>query len=367
MSEQASMQDHPAASSRPSTELRTTEDGAAQPARILVLAALCAGVAALAGAAFVLSYSGIHAVAMQAGISSQHARDYPILIDAMLVIALLAVLGLRGAGLPSRSLSWLALLCVLAVAAGADVMHATGRVLRHTAAAATAAALPWALVFIAFVLLLAVLRHARLRRLASVTQRPPLAADAATAYAGQPIPPPAPSLPVRTPRAWDSASIVPGFSARLVSSAAAGAAAGSAEQAGPPPAGARDDDPADADRDQAGIILGLAGADFSAREGAEPAEADQVGAPPPGPDGQVANTDAARTDGGAAYDPAAADADADAVPADTANVETVPAPDEGDDPGTRDPAASDQGADDDAADNMPVFHRMWSTQTPPDS
>ena len=87
----------------------------------------------------------------------------------MLVIVLAAVLALRGAGLPSRLLAWLTLLVVLAAAAGADALHAAGRRLPHQAAAITAAVLPWVLVLIAFVLLLAMLRHARLRRTADVS------------------------------------------------------------------------------------------------------------------------------------------------------------------------------------------------------
>src|SRR5215472_2976649 len=147
---QATSEDHPAGS-----------DGAF---RAVGLAAVCIGVAALAAATFVLSYQGIRSVALQAGIEPRYARGYPLLIDAMLVIALAAVLALRGAGLPSRMLSWLTLLVVFCTAAGANILHAKGRTLPHNVAIITAAVLPWALVFVAFVLLLAMLRHARLRR-----------------------------------------------------------------------------------------------------------------------------------------------------------------------------------------------------------
>jgi hypothetical protein len=357
MSEQASTQDRPAASARPPAELRLTQDGTAQSVRILVLAAVCLGVAALAAAAFVLSYPGIHTVAIQAGISSQYARDYPLLIDAMLVITLLAVLGLRGAGLPSRILSWLALLCVLAAAAGADVLHATGRMLRHTAGAATAAALPWALVLIAFVLLLALLRHARQRHQASLAQQQaPLATDARPALSDQPAATPsAPSLPVRTPRPRDSASIVPGFSARLVSSAAAGAAAGAAAAAAghPRPAPeASDHDPAD----------GTTPADPPA----QPDDTDDLLAEPD--DSRPEDTDTSPTGTNPPpADPPAEPADTDTMTVGVDGVETSPAADESDDPATGDPSASEHGSDDDLADNMPVFHRMWSTPTPPDS
>ena len=134
--------------------------------RILGLAAVCLGLAALAAATFVLSYSAIRAIALEAGITPRLARGYPLLVDAMLVIALAAVLALRGAGLPSKVLAWLTLLVVLAAAAGADGLHAAGRALPHQPAAIAAAVLPWVLVFIAFALLVTMLRHARLRRTA---------------------------------------------------------------------------------------------------------------------------------------------------------------------------------------------------------
>jgi hypothetical protein len=143
------------------------QEKAPRALRAFGLVAVFLGVAALAAATFVLSYSAIRAVALQAGITPHLARGYPLLLDAMLVIVLAAVLALRGAGLPSRLLAWLTLLVVVAAAAGADAMHAAGQRLPHQAAAITAAALPWGLVLIAFALLLAMLRYARVRRTGS--------------------------------------------------------------------------------------------------------------------------------------------------------------------------------------------------------
>jgi hypothetical protein len=198
--------------------------------RAIGLAAVFIGVAALAAATFVLSYQGIRSVALQAGIEPRYAKGYPLLIDAMLVIVLAAVLALRGAGLPSRILAWLTLLVVLCAAAGADTLHATGRTLPHNAAVVTAAVLPWALVFVAFVLLLAMLRHARLRRqvsaaLAQASWTPPANNGHGRSQQSRTLPPP---LPVRSPQPRQSVSVVPGFTSQLVSSAAAGAAAGAA-------------------------------------------------------------------------------------------------------------------------------------------
>jgi hypothetical protein len=143
----------------------TTEpDRAPQAIRILGLAAVGIGVAALAAATFVLSYPAIHVLALRAGVAPRLARGYPLLIDAMLLIVLAAVLALRSASLPSRLLAWGTLLAVLGVAAGADALHAAGRKLPHHVAAIIAAVLPWVLVFLAFALLLAMLRYARIRR-----------------------------------------------------------------------------------------------------------------------------------------------------------------------------------------------------------
>ena len=152
-----SMSDHP-------------QGGTAQPAeshrglRLLGLAAVSVGVLLLMAAAFVLSYTGIHALALSAGVSPRFARIYPVIFDAMLVVACAAVLALRGAGLPSRFFAWLTMLVLLAAAAGADTVHATNTKLPHKPAAAAAAILPWALVLLGFGLLLSMLRHARLRR-----------------------------------------------------------------------------------------------------------------------------------------------------------------------------------------------------------
>jgi uncharacterized membrane protein SirB2 len=132
--------------------------------RITALIAVAVGVLLLAAAAFVLSYAGIHAIALKAGVSARLARLYPLIFDAMLVVAGAAVLALRGAGLITRCYTWLTMLVLLAAVAGADALHATGTRIPHRPAAATVAIVPWALVLISFGLLIAMLRHARQRR-----------------------------------------------------------------------------------------------------------------------------------------------------------------------------------------------------------
>jgi hypothetical protein len=138
--------------------------------RLLGLAAVAVGVLLLAAVAFVLSYAGIHAVALSAGVSPRLARLYPVIFDAMLVVACAAILSLRGAGLPSRCYAWLTMLVLLVAAAGADTAHATGASLPHKPAAAAAAIIPWALVLIGFGLLLSMLRQARLRLAAGLDE-----------------------------------------------------------------------------------------------------------------------------------------------------------------------------------------------------
>lgn len=152
-------------------------------ARVLAVAAVCAGVIALAAATFVLSYSGIHQLALQAGVTPRLARGYPLIIDIMLIIVLAAVLSLRGAGVPSKLFAWATLIVVLAAAASANALHAAGRTLPDHIAAVIAAVVPWVLVLLAFALLLAMLRFARTRRQigarrAAVEELGPLSAGA---------------------------------------------------------------------------------------------------------------------------------------------------------------------------------------------
>jgi hypothetical protein len=129
--------------------------------------AVSLGVVVLAAAAFVLSYHGIRAIALEAGVSPDLARIYPLMFDVMLVVAGAAVLSLRGAGWIVQAFAWLSLLVLLAAAAGASTLYATNTHLPHRTAATIAAILPWALALLGFFLLLAMLRHARMRRVQS--------------------------------------------------------------------------------------------------------------------------------------------------------------------------------------------------------
>jgi Protein of unknown function (DUF2637) len=167
--------------------------------RLLALVAVAAGVLLLAAAAFVLSYAGIHAVALSADVSPRLARIYPLIFDAMLVVACAAILSLRGAGLPSRIYAWLSMLVLLASAAAADALHATGTRLPHRPAAAAAAVIPWVLVLIGFGLLLCMLRQARLRRAAATARQATLPEPPAPARQATLPEPPAPARQATLP------------------------------------------------------------------------------------------------------------------------------------------------------------------------
>jgi hypothetical protein len=132
--------------------------------RLAALAAVIVGVVLLAAAAFVLSYSGIHQIALQAGVSPNLAKLYPVIFDAMLVIAGAAAMALRGAGWWPRFYAWAALIILLAAVATGDAVHATKTVLPARASRAVVAVTPWVLLLMAFGLLLEMLRHFRKAR-----------------------------------------------------------------------------------------------------------------------------------------------------------------------------------------------------------
>jgi Protein of unknown function (DUF2637) len=388
-------------------------DGTSGASRVLGLVAVCVGVVALAAATFVLSYAGIRAVVLQAGIQPRYARGYPLLIDAMLVIVLAALLYLRGAGLPSRTLAWLTLLVVLAAAAGADTLHATGRTMTHNAAAITGAVLPWALVLLAFLLLLTMLRHARLRHQGAVRSRAalrtaqprqpvspqqatlPLRADqpsvgapdlsrlelsqpevsqAGVSQAGVSQPEvsepevsqvsPAPALPVRTPQHWNSAGIVPGFSRHLAASAAAGAAAADMDAA------PESDDPAGDPSSHEAFFEPDSGTGW-AEGGADAVEETLPAEPTAETDSTALAADTVLAEDsepaeavragfvadGANLEPDHADPDPPVATAGGDEIQTGPDPDQTD---------AEPGGDGEDI-GMPVFHRMWSSPTPPES
>ncbi len=135
--------------------------------RLAALAAVMLGVVLLAAAAFVLSYQGIHQIALRAGVSPGLAKLYPLIFDGMLVIAGAAALALRGAGWWARLYAWASLLILLAAVAVGNAVHATNTALPARAARAAVAVTPWVLLLMAFGLLLEMLRHFRKTRAAA--------------------------------------------------------------------------------------------------------------------------------------------------------------------------------------------------------
>ena len=152
--------------------------------RLTALTAVIAGVVLLAAAAFVLSYSGIHHVALQAGVSANLAKLYPVIFDAMLVIAGAAAMALRGAGWWSRFYAWACLIALLVAVAIGDAVYATGTVLPVRATRAAVAITPWVLLLLAFGLLLTMLRYFRKARAAVVARQDARAAAAVDAGTG---------------------------------------------------------------------------------------------------------------------------------------------------------------------------------------
>ena len=383
-------------------------DGASRALRILAVTAVCLGVAALAAATFVLSYAGLHEVARQADVAPRLARGYPLIIDAMLVIVLAAVLALRGAGWPSKLLAWITLLAVLAAAAGADALNAAGRKLPVKSAKITAAVLPWVLVFLAFLLLLVMLRHFRLRRQAGGRGQvvPPAEAGAH----GPPVAPrlsaprapapevygrPALDLPARQP------PIVPGIAARPAERASAAAEPahaqfselaidaelspddpssdeadiGQAEDGAPDPAGSY---PAAWPYTAGAAAIGpeAVGPDALQPEATEPEASEPEASEPEASEPEASEPEASEATASEANAVAPDDLEPDALATDgLAPDVSEPGDSESDhsDPDDLVPDAGVTGSPSPAPvteheqtdPDMPFFHRMWSAPTPP--
>lgn len=174
-----------------------TEPPPAEPSprlRTVALTAVWAGLVLVAGAAFVLSYQGIHQIVLNAGVSGELARLYPVMLDAMLVMCCAAALALRTAGVWTRCYVWGCLIVLLVAVATGNAMYAMHISLPAQPTRAVVAVLPWALLLVGFGMLLAMLRHWRRIRAATAAAGParpgggvPAGATVATAsWAGGP-------------------------------------------------------------------------------------------------------------------------------------------------------------------------------------
>ena len=130
------------------------------PARLLNLAVVVV-VLALAAATFVLSYAGVHVIALQSGVSVRLARVYPATFDAVLVIACVAAFVLRDARWWAKFYAWFAIILVVAVVGAADAVHAMNIALRHRTMEGVVAATPWVLALLGFSLMLTMFQHSR--------------------------------------------------------------------------------------------------------------------------------------------------------------------------------------------------------------
>ncbi|WP_300603505.1 DUF2637 domain-containing protein, partial [Trebonia sp.] len=133
------------------------------PARLLNVLVVVV-VLALAAATFVLSYSGVHAIVAQAGVSVRLARIYPGIFDAVFVIACVAAVTLRDARWWARCYAWLVIILMVAVVGAADAVHAMNVALPHRQTEGVVAAAPWVLVLLGFSLMLTMLRQSRAPR-----------------------------------------------------------------------------------------------------------------------------------------------------------------------------------------------------------
>jgi Protein of unknown function (DUF2637) len=136
---------------------------------LIVNLAVAVVVLALAAAAFVFSYSGVHAIVEQAGVSTRLARLYPPTFDAVLVIACVAAVALRGARWWARCYAWLAIIVVAGAVAWADAVHAMSYTLQHRTMEGVVAATPWVLVLLGFSLMLTIFRQSRGQHAATAT------------------------------------------------------------------------------------------------------------------------------------------------------------------------------------------------------
>jgi Protein of unknown function (DUF2637) len=140
---------------------------------LLVNLAVLVVVLALAAATFVLSYSGVHAIVLQAGVSARLARIYPGLFDAVFAIACVAAVMLRDARWWARWYAWLVIILVVAVVGAADAVHAMNVALQHRTIEGVVAAAPWVLVLLGFSLMLTMLRQSRVQQHATAPATAP--------------------------------------------------------------------------------------------------------------------------------------------------------------------------------------------------
>ena len=126
--------------------------------RLIALAVAAVCVLALAAGAFVVSYPGVRATAVSAGVAADVARVYPGIFDAVLLVAGAAALSLRSVW---RAFAWLVIVAVIGAMGAAVTVHALSVALPKRPMEATVAAVPWALLVVGLILLDAIARQGR--------------------------------------------------------------------------------------------------------------------------------------------------------------------------------------------------------------
>jgi len=161
--------------------------------RRLANTAVAVLVIAVAAAVFVLSYSGVRAIAIQGGVSTQLARVYPGVFDAVLFIACVSAILLRDGRWWARAWAWFVVVVLLAAIGATDMLHAMSYTLRHRPTEGIVAAAPVVAVLLAFSLLLTLLRQSGKRQSGAAPLNTGLAAAAPDIAAGavprEPAPP----------------------------------------------------------------------------------------------------------------------------------------------------------------------------------
>ncbi|GAA3422786.1 hypothetical protein [Streptosporangium vulgare] len=125
------------------------------------------GVAALTAAACVLSFEDLRALAVAGRAPVGLAYLYPAAFDALLVIAMIGVLLLRGGWWPVRLQAGVILTLLFAGAAAAEVSTAMRMAVDEGRAAVVVAVAPWVMLILALWLWLLLIKHAAARRAAS--------------------------------------------------------------------------------------------------------------------------------------------------------------------------------------------------------
>lgn len=177
----------------------------------VVAGGLC--VLAIAAGVIAFSYSDVRDLALTAGLSPRLARFYPLLFDAVLIVACAAAITLRGV---LRGFAWLAVLVTIGALAAADTVHAMSITVPQRPLEVTIAVAPWVALLTGLTLLDAMMRRTPSRRTKAVG---PVSANGWASPAGTPGPPagqPAGAAVVSLSTLFHDPSTAPAARARAV-------------------------------------------------------------------------------------------------------------------------------------------------------